>query len=97
MNLGIKSVKVKNKREIIYMKTKRRYKIINIIIAIILLLSILSAVYFYYCPSDYVKTSKGDVYLRDGKPYIYHTDPFGNTFIFEDGVRVYVAIPNYID
>ncbi len=70
-------------------------KKINIIMVIALVISFLLSVFFYYSPAEYVKTASGEVYLVDGEPVIYHTDIFGNTFIFDGGVRVYVAIPTY--
>ena len=79
------------------MKSKNKKRIANIIVLLLLLISVLASAYLYYCPADYVKTSNGEIYIRDGKPYIYHTDVFGKTFIFEDGVRVYVTIPDYMD
>lgn len=70
-------------------------KVINIIVLIALIASILLSVFFYYCPTEYVKNADGEIYLVDGKPFIYHTDLFGNTFIFDNGIRVYVAVPVY--
>lgn len=70
-------------------------KIINITVLVVLFLSIFLSVFFYYSPAEYVKTVDGEIYLVNGEPYIYHTDLFGNTFIFDNGIRVYVAIPVY--
>lgn len=70
-------------------------KAINVIVLVLLVINILLSIFFYYSPAEYVKTSNGEVYLVNGEPYIYHRDIFGNTFIFEDGVRVYVTIPVY--
>ena len=75
-------------------KTNKK-KMVNILLLIILVLSILTSVFCYYCPADYVKTPTGEISLVNGEPYIYHTDLFGNTFIFDNGIRVYVAIPTY--
>lgn len=77
------------------MKSNKKTKFINVIVLIDLVISILLAVFFYYCPTDYVKTPDGEISLVDGKPFIYHTDLFGNTFVFDNGVRVYVAVPQY--
>ena len=60
-----------------------------------LIISIFLSVFFYYSSAEHVKTADEDVCLADGEPVIYHKALFGNTFIFDDGVRVYVAIPNY--
>ena len=77
------------------MKSIKNKKVINIIVLIALIVSVLLAVFFYYSPAEYVKTADGEVYLVNGEPFIYHTDLFGNTFIFENGVRVYIAVPVY--
>lgn len=77
------------------MKSIKKQKVINVIVLVALIISIFLSVFFYYSPAEYVKTANGEIYLVDGEPYIYHRDLFGNTFIFDDGVRVYVAIPNY--
>lgn len=77
------------------MKSMNKKKVINIFVLITLIMSILLAVFFYYCPAEYVKTADGEIYLVDGKPFIYHTDLFGNTFIYDNGIRVYVAVPVY--
>lgn len=70
-------------------------KKVNILVAVALVISIFLAIFFYYSPAEYVKTASGEVYLVDGEPIIYHTDIFGNTFVFDGGIRVYVAIPQY--
>ena len=77
------------------MKSIKKKKFVNVIVLVALIISIFLSVFFYYSPAEYVKTANGEIYLVDGKPYIYHTDLFGNTFIFDNGVRVYVAVPNY--
>ena len=77
------------------MKSIKKTKIINVVVLVVLIISIFLSIFFYYSPAEYVKTADGDVYLVDGEPVIYHKDLFGNTFVFDDGVRVYVAIPNY--
>lgn len=77
------------------MKTVKNKKVINIFVLIILIISILLSVFFYYSPAEYVKNVDGDIYLVNGEPFIYHTDLFGNTFIFDNGIRVYVAVPVY--
>ncbi len=77
------------------MKTVKNKKVINIFVLIILIISILLSVFFYYSPAEYVKNADGDIYLVNGEPFIYHTDLFGNTFIFDNGIRVYVAVPVY--
>ena len=77
------------------MKSIKKTKVINVIVLVALIISILLSVCFYYCPTDYVKTPDGEIHLVDGKPFIYHTDLFGNTFVFDNGVRVYVAVPVY--
>ncbi len=77
------------------MKSKKRNIVIKIIIILLLLVISFLAIFFYYCPADYVKTEDGEVYLVNGEPQIYHRDMFGNTFVFDNGVRVYVAIPEY--
>lgn len=66
------------------------------LISILLVFNIFLLAFFYYCPAHYLKNSKGDVALINGEPYIYHTDIFGNTFIFDNGLRVYCVIPDYI-
>lgn len=77
------------------MKSIKKVKVINVIVLIALIISILLSVFFYYCPTDYVKTPDGEIHLVNGKPFIYHTDIFGNHFVFDNGVRVYVAVPVY--
>lgn len=77
------------------MKSINKKKVINVFVLVALIISILLSVFFYYCPTEYVKNADGEIYLVDGKPFIYHTDLFGNTFIFENGVRVYIAVPVY--
>lgn len=79
------------------MKLLKNKKIINVLVLISLIVSIFLSVFFYYSPAEYLKNSAGEIYLNNGEPYIYHKDLFGNTFIFDNGVRVYVAIPNYRD
>lgn len=77
------------------MKSIKKKRIINIFVLILLTASILLSVFFYYSPAEYVKNADGDIYLVNGEPFIYHTDLFGNTFIFDNGIRVYVAVPVY--
>ena len=77
------------------MMSSKSKKIINILMLIVLTISILFAVFFYYSPAEYVKTASGEVYLVDGEPIIYHTDLFGNTFVFDGGIRVYAAVPEH--
>lgn len=80
------------------MKATAKINIIVLIALIIsLIISILISVFFYYSPAEYVKTASGEVYLVDGEPIIYHTDLFGHTFIFDNGVRVYIAVPVYAE
>ena len=67
------------------------------LISILLAINVFLLVFFYYCPAHYVKNSKGEVALVNGEPVIYHTDIFGNTFVFDGGLRVYCAVPEYID
>ena len=67
------------------------------LISILLAINVFLLVFFYYCPAHYVKNSKGEVALVNGEPVIYHTDIFGNTFVFDGGLRVYSAVPEYID
>lgn len=77
------------------MKSMNKKKVINIFVLVALIMSILLAVFFYYSPAEYVKNADGEIYLVDGEPFIYHTDLFGNTFVFDNGIRVYVAVPVY--
>jgi hypothetical protein len=77
------------------MKSIKKQKVINVIVLVALIISIFLSVFFYYSPAEYVKTQSGEIYLVNGEPYIYHTDLFGNTFIFDNGVRVYAEVPNY--
>lgn len=65
------------------------------LISILLAINLFLLVFFYYCPAHYAKTVNGEVALVNGQPVIYHTDIFGNTFIFDNGLRVYVAVPDY--
>lgn len=79
------------------MNFTRNKKMKIALISILLAINAFLLVFFYYCPAHYVKTSDGKISIVNGEPYIYHTDIFGNTFIFDHGVRVYVAVPNYRD
>lgn len=72
---------------------KVKIALISILVAINLFL----LVFFYYCPAHYVKTASGEVAIINGEPYIYHTDIFGNAFIFDGPFRVYIAIPKYVN
>lgn len=77
---------------------KKKVKItLSILIALLLAANIFLLVFFYYCPASYITDKNGDIVLTDGKPFIYHTDIFGNTFIFDNGLRVYVAVPEYVE
>lgn len=79
------------------MKLIKNKKVKIALIAILLAINTFLLVFFYYAPAHYVKNSKGEVALINGEPYIYHTDIFGNTFIFDNGLRVYVAVPVYME
>ena len=72
-------------------------KVIITLVSILLVINAFLLVFFYYCPAHYVKNSKGEVALVNGEPFVYHTDIFGNTFVFDDGFRVYCAIPEHVD
>lgn len=71
----------------------KKFKIV--LITFLLAIDIFLLVFFYYCPAHYVKTSDGKVSLVNGEPSIYHTDIFGNTFVFDHGIRVYISVPEY--
>lgn len=77
------------------MKVLKNKKVKIALISILLAINLFLLVFFYYCPAHYAKTVNGDVALVNGQPVIYHTDIFGNTFIFDNGLRVYVAVPDY--
>lgn len=77
------------------MKLIKNPKTINIFVLIVLIVSILLSVFFYYSPAEYVKNSNGEIHLVNGEPFIYHKDLFGNTFVFDSGTRVYVTVPVY--
>lgn len=54
--------------------------------------------FMYKSPVKYVLTKEGDVYHdENGQTIVYHTDLFGNTFIYDRGIRVYVSVPTYMD
>ena len=67
------------------------------LISILLAINVFLLVFFYYCPAHYAKTSNGEVAIVSGKPVIYHTDIFGNTFIFDGPFRVYCEVPDYYE
>lgn len=77
------------------MSLMKNKKVKIALISILLAINLFLLVFFYYCPAHYAKTVNGDVALVNGQPVIYHTDIFGNTFIFDNGLRVYVAVPDY--
>lgn len=77
------------------MKFLKNKKVKIALISILLAINLFLLVFFYYCPAHYAKTVNGEVALVNGQPVIYHTDIFGNTFIFDNGLRVYVAVPSY--
>lgn len=79
------------------MKLIKNKKVKIALISILLVINVFLFVFFYYCPAHYAKTSNGEVALVNGEPVIYHTDIFGNTFIFDGGFRVYVAVPAYYE
>lgn len=72
---------------------------IKIIVAILALALALTAVFFLYdSPASYVPDSNGNIYLNsDGKPFLYYTDLFGNTFVSENGKRIYTAVPVFVE
>ena len=67
------------------------------LISILLAINVFLLVFFYYCPAHYAKTKNGEVAIVGGKPVIYHTDIFGNTFIFDGPFRVYCEVPDYYE
>lgn len=77
------------------MSLMKNKKVKIALISILLAINLFLLVFFYYCPAHYAKTVNGEVALVNGQPVIYHTDIFGNTFIFDNGLRVYVAVPDY--
>lgn len=77
------------------MNLMKNKKIKIALISILLATNVFLIVFFYYCPAHYAKTANGEVAIVNGKPVIYHTDIFGNTFIFDGGLRVYCEIPDY--
>lgn len=77
------------------MSLMKNKKVKIALISILLAINLFLLVSFYYCPAHYAKTVNGEVALVNGQPVIYHTDIFGNTFIFDNGLRVYVAVPDY--
>lgn len=79
------------------MKLLKNKKVKIALISILLAINIFLLVFLYYCPAYYVKDKNGEVTLINGEPYIYHTDLFGNTFIFDGCFRVYCAVPNYME
>lgn len=83
------------KQGCIRLKFLKNKKVKIALISILLAINLFLLVFFYYCPAHYAKTVNGDVALVNGQPVIYHTDIFGNTFIFDNGLRVYVAVPDY--
>ena len=71
-------------------------KVVFVILAIVFIF--LGIFFLYDSPAKYVPTQDGDVYINsDGKPILYYTDIFGNTFYEENGKREYAAVPKYID
>lgn len=67
------------------------------LVSILMAINVFLLVFFYYSPAHYVKNSKGEISLVNGEPFIYHTDIFGHTFVFDHGIRVYIAVPQYRD
>lgn len=74
-------------------KKRDVFKGICIFIGVVVL-AVVCAFALYKSEPQYVKNEKGENYIdANGNPEIYYKDLFGRTFIYADGLRLYVAKP----